>query len=373
MGTVRLLLAVSVVVTHYGESSLLGFQFVDGLSAVEAFFAISGFFITLILNENPAYRDPGKFYLSRYTRLLPTYAVIVILSLSLTSQLAWYGLTFRSLQFPTQIFIVLSNLSLFFQDWFYLLQINYETGALEFTPNFLAGTKTPLWQFLVVPQAWSLGVEVVFYVMSPFIARSPVRLAALLLLSAGCRYLFYILGLTEDPWPYRTTAGEMMLFAAGGLSYFAGRGLVKEKPGPLLLVVALGGWIAIILLCAARNLVFAFPAVVATYPLLYEPLVLREPVFLLLIILWAPLIFLVTRNSRIDAFLGDLSYPVYLSHMLIANTLNIPYGGPAPHGAIPYVLIVIGASTALLYLVEYPVNHLRARRFGARESSKAAH
>ena len=368
MGTVRLLLAVSVAVQHYNYGwSFLVFKFVDITSAVEAFFVISGFYITYILNENPSYRNTRNFYLSRYTRLLPTYAAIVLLSLLLTPHLVFFRQYLPSLQFSTKILIVFANLSLFFQDCFHFFEINYQTGALQFTDKFSAGTQPPLYHFLVVPQAWSLGVELTFYLIAPFIVRSPVRLSVVLLLSAGCRYLFYTLGLTWDPWLYRVTAGEMMLFAAGGLSYFAARDLLKGKPSRNQFLLACGGWIVIIVLCAARNLVFSFPIIEVAYPVMWESLVLNEPILLLLIALFTPLIFFITKNSRVDAFFGDLSYPVYLSHLFVATVLGnlFVWKNPA-HATLAYILITFVASTALIYLVEKPVKLLRAKRFGAR-------
>ena len=49
MGTIRLLLALFVVVTH--TESFFGFNFTGGQVAVEIFFIISGFYMTMILNE----------------------------------------------------------------------------------------------------------------------------------------------------------------------------------------------------------------------------------------------------------------------------------------------------------------------------------
>ena len=49
MGIIRFLLAISVVIAH--TSSVYGFKLVGGQIAVQAFYMISGFYMTLILNE----------------------------------------------------------------------------------------------------------------------------------------------------------------------------------------------------------------------------------------------------------------------------------------------------------------------------------
>jgi peptidoglycan/LPS O-acetylase OafA/YrhL len=371
MGTIRFLLALSVAIGHYGHGYFLGLKFVDADTAVEAFFIISGFFMTYILNENPAYRSPITFYLSRYTRLFPTYAVIAVLSFVLTSEFALLRQHFAALQFPAQLLILVGNASLFFQDWFLFFQINYATGALEFTTTFWHGTTPQLNQFLLVPQAWSLGVELAFYVMSPWLARTPARLAVVMMLSLACRYGFYSMGLTADPWRYRSLPGELMLFAAGGLAYFAAREAFTAPPSRFHDGLAYAGLALIVGLCAARNLLLSSPDLVVAYPALAESIVLRDPIFLLLVALFTPLIFLLTGGSRVDALLGDLSYPLYLSHGLVATILT-NLTGPLSHPAtVPYVLALIAVSMALLVLVETPVKRLRVRAFGARPQSAA--
>ena len=75
MGVVRFLLALSVAVAHAtvleNAGLLFGVRFMSAVSAVQAFYVISGFLITMVLNERAAYSNVVKFYLSRYLRLWP--------------------------------------------------------------------------------------------------------------------------------------------------------------------------------------------------------------------------------------------------------------------------------------------------------------
>jgi peptidoglycan/LPS O-acetylase OafA/YrhL len=69
MGIVRFLLALCVVVTHAPGGTILGVRLLSGIVAVQAFYVISGFLITMILNERKQYGLIGNFCLSRYLRL----------------------------------------------------------------------------------------------------------------------------------------------------------------------------------------------------------------------------------------------------------------------------------------------------------------
>lgn len=71
MGIIRLLLAISVLISH--TSTIFGFGFVGGQAAVQAFFIISGFYMAFILNEkyigeNNSYK---LFITNRLLRLYP--------------------------------------------------------------------------------------------------------------------------------------------------------------------------------------------------------------------------------------------------------------------------------------------------------------
>ena len=83
MGKIRLLLALSVVAVHGGI--IWKFQLVGGHIAVQAFFIISGFYMSLILNEkyigsNSSYK---LFITNRFLRLYPIYWTVLLFTLLL--------------------------------------------------------------------------------------------------------------------------------------------------------------------------------------------------------------------------------------------------------------------------------------------------
>lgn len=89
MGTLRFLLALCVVVTHAPGSQLFGIDLLSGVTAVQAFYVDSGFLITLVHNTRAEYQSVSRFYISRYLRLRPAYAVVAALSLMLVKNTVW--------------------------------------------------------------------------------------------------------------------------------------------------------------------------------------------------------------------------------------------------------------------------------------------
>lgn len=78
MGIIRLLLACAVFNSHF---PFLDMSVVDGHEAVLAFFAISGFYIALILDTT--YATPGRFYMGRFLSLYPMYVLALCISIAL--------------------------------------------------------------------------------------------------------------------------------------------------------------------------------------------------------------------------------------------------------------------------------------------------
>lgn len=76
MGVLRFLLALSVAWTHAGLPKGL-----SGDLCVTIFFVISGFYMAMVLNENPAYGQVSAFYQQRLLRLFPTYWALLALAL----------------------------------------------------------------------------------------------------------------------------------------------------------------------------------------------------------------------------------------------------------------------------------------------------
>ena len=216
MGIIRLILAISVVLSH--STAIFGFKLVAADLAVRAFYIISGFYMALILNEKyvtqpHAYR---LFITNRFLRLFPIYWVILILTFLLglicthtnagrleAGAVPMFGEFFHAMDLWSFLFLIFTNVCLFFQDAVMFLGLNPATGHLFFTANFRL-TSPELYQFLLVPQAWTIGVELLFYLIAPFVVRKKARVViGLIVISLLLRAALYRSGLNHDPWTYR--------------------------------------------------------------------------------------------------------------------------------------------------------------------------
>src|SRR5437588_13032370 len=92
-GILRFLLAYLVVLSHLVGSDYLAHF---GFYAVRGFFVVSGFVITAALNEVYGFHA-GRFWANRLLRLLPTYYLVCLLTLTLLAFVpagAWQFLSY---------------------------------------------------------------------------------------------------------------------------------------------------------------------------------------------------------------------------------------------------------------------------------------
>ena len=361
MGTFRFLLALSVVVSHSSSGTLLGVHLLAPATAVQAFYIVSGFLITMVLNERKEYQSARNFYLSRYFRLWPIYIVVAALTFALFRSSA-FVVDLPLNGFVTTIFVVFSNLTLFFQDWFLFLELDH--GALVPTANFHAGSTPQFNTFLLVPQAWTLGVELTFYLIAPLFCRRPMGVAAVFMVGLAFRLALGLWNVPIDPWTYRFAPAEMMLFGAGGLAYFGGRHVRNQFPrsmlkfGPLLYLVILAIYIVDVPHVTSALRGFLGRTFSSTLWISY-------PGFLLSVALVCPVLFNGWRNVAWDGLLGELSYPMYISHVFVGEALRRVVPDTVLAHNLLYVASVVAFSWALFVLVGLPIDRLRAR-FGAR-------
>jgi len=210
-------------------------------------------------------------------------------------------------------------------------------------------------KFMVIPQAWSLSLELVFYVLAPFIVRRNVKaVAAIIGASLALRFALYDAGLRVDPWSYRFFPFELALFLAGSLAYHM---YASIRPMALPPVAKIFGWSALVP-------VLLFPFMDGGGLTFLEPA--RFGLYLYLV-LALPFLFKHTSRMAFDRLAGDLSYPVYLGHMIFIQLVQ----GISPLAAVPIVrtVIAIGGSVGFAFIVargiEAPVDRFRQSRLRA--------
>lgn len=348
MGSLRTIFAISVVLAH-----AYGFVFVGGRNAVQLFYMISGFLISYVLVERHAYTSIARFYLNRYLRLYPIYAAVALLSIVLVALGNSPSFTdiYKNVPASANALLGISNLTLFFQDW--VLFAGISNGNLVFSTDFR--TSQPiLSDGLLVPQAWTLGVELTFYISAPFLLHSRRLIYLALAFSIGVRLFIFSIGLGRfDPWTYRFFPSELALFLLGALSHQVLLPLYRSKlSGKKLQAVS-------------RGVVAFLIAISLTYSLIPVSEFIRAAVFFPIFLLTMPLAFLFQSNSKIDSWIGDLSYPIYISHMLVIHALDAVFGAAPTEERIARSLTIVGATCLfavfLNFAIGHPVENLRSR------------
>lgn len=359
MGMLRTLLALSVVLDHLGGG--MTDWLVGGRLAVQLFYVISGFLISYVLTATDHYRGaPGRFYANRALRLYPVYLAVAALTL-----LAYLGggaafwAVYDGLPPGATLFLALSNLLILGQDW--LMFFGIEHGALAFTGSF-ARSDVPLYQGLLVPQAWTLGVEMSFYLIAPFVLHSPRRMLVLLAASLALRAALIASGIgLGDPWTYRFFPTELALFLAGSLSH-------------QVLLPRWQAWSQ-----RAAWLPELGTGLLALYVLVHFsiglPHTLRDGLAVLLFAALLPLAFLFQSRHRLDKMIGELSYPIYICHALVILFFGwLLDGTQLRQPAMFMVLVVagcIGFAALLNSLIADPVERLRRRLRAAAPQARA--
>lgn len=291
MGMLRFYLALCVVAFH---ARATGAPFVPPEWAVRSFFVISGFYMSLALTTK--YSDALTFWANRALRLYPAFLFVVL------AYWAWYFFTwawlhkppsgshiweaaYSSMQWWQRMAIVFSNWTMIGQDLLILTDYSPLTGfSLAKSQGETWG-----WNLMTNGPAWSLGVELWFYLLAPI--------------------------------------------------------LVKARSSLLVALGALSG--ALFLITPYMIPIYSFPTNLCFF--VAGMLVQRHSI--------AATTFL-KRSSALhfDNFLGNLSYPIYVSHMLV-----ILVTGNVLHATKFLIVgpVTVAFSCGLYMLLERPIDRWR--------------
>ena len=324
MGTYRLILALAVALSHMDVTILGGHN--PGIVAVISFFLISGFVMTgLVRSYYQGYRKVPAYYLDRLARIFPQYLFFLLLAL------ASYFLLGISTPYLTNVSLagVAANFLVVPLDFF------------MYSPR-IAGS-----QFM--PQAWSLGLELTFYILLPVILISRGR--NLWFIASLIVWLLAAFGAIDtDAWGYRMLPGTLFIFLVGSYIYDIRR-LSVTHPAVLLLAVMI---VCAIVLSASGKIKLQY-----NFEVLFG------------LFVGVPVLFVLARfeRNRWDDWLGNLSYGIFLCHFWVISILD---SQGVPHGRVGITLMVT-ASVTLAYFgygaIEHPV--VRWRR-GLRRVEKRA-
>jgi peptidoglycan/LPS O-acetylase OafA/YrhL len=343
MGIFRLLLAAVVMLAHLAFYPRPIPYMMPPVQAVEAFYIVSGFLITLVLVE----KYDGRlflFYTNRALRIYPIYWVCLLLYLvanalavyhivpttsDLRSTSALWWSQNNAISVPEQIFTALLNVFIVGQDVVH--------GGFGHPGDLY------LHYFIYVRVAWSVAVEISFYALAPFIVKR-LWLVAILLAGSLASQSWFIARFDAHPFDVWLFPLSLWCFMAGTLAYHAYAKLRRYKTR----------WLSSYAIVAT---VAAF-ALTATYNVFDTPRLL----YLFAVAACLPGLVLLGRKNPLDGALGELSYPIYLIHPLA--TILIITGGWGEYYAVFVVLLIAWLVTLG---VERPIE--RFRQYRARKKS----
>jgi peptidoglycan/LPS O-acetylase OafA/YrhL len=364
MGYLRCLLAISVLIGHTGP--IFGIELIGAVSAVQSFFIISGFYMSLILTEK--YTGPGSYKLfitNRLLRLWPTYAAVLLLTLiaSFFSYLIfgnWGGKFKPYFEFSDALnmieigYLFFSNLFLLGQDVTLFLGLDLDGGGFFLTGRFLS-TFPRVCDFLLVPAGWTISLELIFYLLAPILIRQSSLSITLIIASSFLLrlYIYYGLEMYFDPWTYRFLPTEMGLFLLGLISHRI-YCFVKMKRK------------------IETKLQWPFIILFTSITLLYQFLPntdLTRWFYYFLVVLCVPFLFHIDHKLKYNKLIGDLTYPVYLVHYLVIISV-LPLLEKIQKEAYLGVLTLFlsfAISLGIMKLVIDPIEIFRQRRVRERQ------
>lgn len=337
------------------------------MQAVQVFFIISGFYMQFVLTQK--YQDKTAFYQSRALRIFVPYYLVFfgVLLLSLLSGAVtgqWLALEpYAEKPFVRNdpagvVFAAVTNFTIFGQSLTHFLS-GAPGGFLRFLN--VSHDAPPLWIYVLIPQAWTIALELMFYVVAPFLAAMRTRiLVGLLLLSLGLRVTAYLwFGLAADPWTYRFFPFELALFVIGMLAcrlYFRRKSRAGFQPPYIVIVAGL--------LVAVTGLALAVRALAEVWGWAWAswPIYAVAPFAMACLFAW-------TSRSATDRLIGELSYPIYLIHYFFVQVFaahGFPvWVPPSLTGEMIMALSLLAAVLMTTYLLE-PFERWRQRIIASR-------
>jgi peptidoglycan/LPS O-acetylase OafA/YrhL len=276
-----------------------------------------------------------SFYKDRCLKLFPQYLIILAISSTL---LYLYGPSER---------IWFLNQTISFEKIIYnilLLPTNY-----IFSPLIIH----PILPHPIIPPAWSLATEFHFYLLLPLIFALPTRLFLLLLIiSLGIQITSFFVStplFNADNFGYRYIFGVLPIFIMGYL-------YSKENSGIKKYLL----WLIYCFLYLLSQLEPGFITQDRTIEVLIGA-ILSLPLMRLVINITISN----KRLNELDKHLGNLAYPIFISHCLGFYILEKIAGYP-PEPSLSYVLSAIAIAIAIAVPLSIVQKSIEKYRFSSR-------
>ncbi len=348
MGLIRFLLAASVVALHIGP--MFGLKMIGGLIAVQSFYMISGFYMGMVLNEKYIKQPILKFYTNRWLKIYPIYLTTFLTTL-LLGIIGRYIFSRDAIldnyskldmfDIKGQLLIVFTNLMIVGQDLLFYIGYNLENKTYFLETDYTI-SNNPLHHYLLVSQAWTLSLELMFYLIAPLLSKlKTFKLAIIIFLSFLFRFIAILNGFSHKPWDYQFFPFEIAFFCLGIIAY-----KIFKKKNELFNNKRLSIILAILL------------SIIIIFQQYFD---INKWIFYILFFFSLPFIFQASKNNKIDRYLGELSYPIYMTHILAAIIIypfiNISF--------LNGFLVLIGSVLISIFLnnfIQKPIEKYRQSR-----------
>jgi len=324
-GTYRYALAILVVLAHTSTLAPKAATY-----AVFSFYMLSGYLMTYVLREvyGVSFDGVKRFLFNRYLRIYPLYWIVGIFTLIALLMFPPSGLFVdAAVKIPTDLIHWVANVGIF----------GLARGVTEF---HMSGE-------MLVYVAWSLHVELCFYILMALVL---VRRDWVVVLWFVCSLIYTCWMVYFDySWQdrYFTLAAASLPFSTGSLIY----------------------------LLAQKNITFGYYKIHLLFPLLfvahalssqwlygYAALPMGVGFYISLSLSFFVIFSLLTVTNEgqrfidRDSFFGNLSYPVFLSHVLVAMFLSDLLGLDKGWGL--FLSSFLLSSLLSIFLHAYIENHI---------------
>lgn len=344
MGILRFILALSVLASH---ASGIGIPLPDGKpyaswtmsliggpQAVTFFFIISGFYMAMVLNTK-YHNNTFKFYGNRFLRLWPTYIIVFILACIFNPTVNWVLEATKNCGLFVKSYIWLSNIFILGTDSFWLF--NLEHCKLIYQLDSISGD-TNGGNLLINQPVFTISVEIMFYLLAPFILKSLKKTWIYFAIGVIYCYCFVLTGKINSIYQYYFFPSSFIYFALGALAWHYS----KNKD----FVLTDKRVIVILIICLCLMFVYT----------LLSMIILLSFTFAL------PKLFELTKNSKADRLIGELSYPLYIVHYPVLVYLWGANLKPELIGVVCFGITLV-ISIILHFLIERPIDKLRQKSF----------
>jgi peptidoglycan/LPS O-acetylase OafA/YrhL len=299
---------------------------------------ISGFYMSLIFINKYSRHENGQmlFYSNRALRIYPTYIAVLIFVTVLSEISEGHSLLLSAENWVSpEFYVPISNIFIFGLD------------------ILITHGRNP-----IIGPAWSLGSELTFYLLVPFIILNrPFVVGILMVGSIIVRIWLNVNGYPVIPWTYNFFPSTLVFFLLGHISY-----LIYSQIKNFAISRHLG--IAGIIFFVAYIVYKSFAYGNFFLPFL-DPVITTAQgyAFYLAITLFIPFLFLATKDSKIDRFIGNLSFSTYLLatpiyHYNHTNLNN--FGTENIH--LVTAIMTAALSLCIYFAIEKPIEAIRVRR-----------